>query len=217
MDLTGIYNLIFWVSITSVLIPLACCIIKLKTLNRTLRVLFIYIVISASTEIVSRQLSTINLNGYYAVQNIFTLLECALLTFIYYLEFRAGFSRTIILLAFLIYGIIACTELFFIKSIFQPNNVISSVESCLLIGLSVSFFYKVHTELAIPKLREYYFFWLNTAVLIYFSTSIILFLFDGYLEKCPIKIFYLLYSLHLLTNITYNILLSTGIWSSKQK
>jgi hypothetical protein len=216
MYLTDLYNLVLYLSIGSVALPFICCLIKLKTLNLTLRVLFIYVIVAAVTELLSFQLAaTNNIGPYNAVQNTFTLLECLLLGLIYYLEFKQPLSRRIILLLILVYLAIAFWALLYVKSFTQPNNIISTLESCLMIGLAISFFYKVNSELNIPRLKEYYFFWLNSAVLIYFSTSFFLFLFDGYLSKYGFKSFYLLYGVHELTNIACNILFAIGIWKTK--
>jgi hypothetical protein len=217
MTLTALYNLVFYFSIGSVSVPFVCCLIKLRTLNRTLRVLFIYVMVAAATELLSLHLAvTKNVSAYNAVQNSFTLLECTLLSFIYYLEFKRLLSRRIILILLLAYLVIAFCALFYVTGFTQPNNIISTLESCLMIGLATSFFYKVNSELNIPRLKEYYFFWLNSAVLIYFSTSFFLFLFDEYLSKYGFKSFYLLYGVHELTNIACNILFAIGIWKTKK-
>jgi hypothetical protein len=217
MTLTELYNLVFYFSIGSVTIPFTSCLIKLKTLNQTLRVLFIYVMVAAATELLSLQLAvTKNVSAYHAVQNSFTLLECLLLGFIYYMEFKQRLSRRIILLLLLAYLVVAFWTLLYITGFSQPNNIISTLESCLMIGLATSFFYKVNSELNIPRLKEYYFFWLNSAVLIYFSTSFFLFLFDEYLSKYGFKSFYLLYGVHELTNIACNILFAIGIWKTKR-
>lgn len=216
MFLVKIYKQLEILSALSILIPIICCLIRIKTLNTILRVLFVYVIICAITEGLNWLFADMSSSYYSIVQNTFTLVECLLLATIYYIEFTNPFAKKIVLGAIVLYFLISFLVLFIYQSHTKVNNIITIAESCLMISLSVAFFYKVHTELNIPKLKEHYFFWLNTAISLYFFTTSIMFAFNGYLENCKLESFQKLYSLHLLMNIIYNSLLAVSVWKARK-
>jgi hypothetical protein len=216
MDLCTLYHITSNISTLSAFAPLICCILRLKALNTESRTLFLYIIVCALTDaicfiFVKKKIHTV------IVSNLFTVIECTLLTYIYFLKFETKKARYIITIFYIVF--LALSIIFFVLrgGYNRYDNIISTFESCFFIALSFAFFYKEMCELSIPRLSEYYFFWLNSAFLIYFSMAFFLFLFNCYLEKCDISIVRLLYSLHLLTNIVTNILVSLGVWKIKQE
>lgn len=210
-----LYQILIYSSLGSLLLPLIFCLIKLKTLNPTLRVLFVYLLASATTEVLSFALSGKSSKPYYILQNTFTILECCLLICIYYKEFSSNTSKRIVLFLGAIFILIACILFLLVKAYADPDNILCTLESCLMIALSISFFYKVHKELNIPRLTQHYFIHLNSGIIIYFSTSLILFLFLDYFDHCSKAEFQRLWSLHLIANITCNVFFAIGVWKQK--
>ena len=200
---------------TSVTIPLVFALTRFKTLNLTLRVLFIFLIISAVTEFLSFFLLDKNSDIIFAVQNIYTFLEYVFLVCIYFLEYTSKTMRKIILYFSFAYLIGTIVILFLLNRFTELNDVLNGINSFVMIALSVYFFYKIQSELNIPSLNQYPFFWFNCAILIYFGTSLILFLCGDYLDKCDIKEFQVLWSLHFIGNIIYNILFAIGLWKAK--
>jgi len=152
----------------------------------------------------------------HIIYNSFTVIECSFLVMIYYLNFEEKRMRNFLKIFYVIFILLAI-HILIIKGKFSwQENFLSSYEAIFLMFLSIAYFHKLLLELNIPKLNEYYFFWINTGILIYFSTGFILFLFKGYIEQRGIKTYNLLYSLHWLSYMVYNIILSLGIWKMKR-
>jgi hypothetical protein len=213
MLLHRVYQFLSFTSLGIVLIPLILCLIRLKALNKTVRVLLIYLVVCAITEAASYAFK--GFYEYYKItQTSFTGLEFFLLSYIYYLEFRGKLAKKIILSLVFFYTAFAIIVL--TADYPQPNGLLSAVESCIMMSFSIAFFYKVQSEMNIPKLREYSFIAINSAVLIYFSTALVLFLSAEFLDHCPQNIFQVLWGLHDVGNIIFNIFLSIGIWRQKK-
>lgn len=211
------YNALRYISIISAFAPLLLGILKYKTFNRTLRVLFLYITLCVLTDILSFIFSGRTSKQYYFIQNSFTLLEFYLLCLIYYFEFTSKVTRKIIVGLCIGYALLALIFFGIYKSFLEPTNLFSTLDALIMLGLSASFFYRVDADMNIPRLGEYYFFWFNSALLIYFSMALILFLFDDFLERCDLKTFQILWSMHLLVNISYNLLIATALWKAKSK
>lgn len=182
-----------------------------------LRILFVYIVISAIVELVTFSIIDNNIKGYYIAQNAFVFIESLLLLVIYFLGFPYRNTRITIAYIAVLYTILTGVILFCFSEISKPNNITSTIESVFLICLSIYFFYKIQTDLSIPSLKNYPFFWINFGVLIYFATTLILFLFDDYITHCGKREFELLWSLNFVGNIIYNSLFATALWKARSK
>ncbi len=57
-------------------------------------------------------------------------------------------------------------------------------------------------------------FWINTAVLLYFTGSMMVYIFNGYLKAYPDDIITYLWNAALISHIIYNMLLSIGLWKN---
>lgn len=234
------YTLLKNASALSILVPLICCFIKRKTLIRTVRVLFLYFTVSAVHDILSRLfagkfvgaehyvayitwLNTVPIKGIfaghynnilYAMDNAFTLFECCCLLVIYYFEFKNIHIKRAILVAAIGY-ILFFILLFQMRSFDKPASITCILEAALMFILSLIFFYKLLKKVDLQMLQDDYFIWINSGILVYFSLALLLFLVDGYLERCPNLIFKALWSFNLLANIAFNLLSARGIWKQK--
>lgn len=211
------YRILSYISVFSAILPFIFGILKFQVLNKQLRILFIYIVVCLLTEASGIFVAKYSIKSYYLIQNIFTGLEYFLITAMYYIEFSSNRNRISILfisfayLLFLLYFIIVA------ENYFNTDSISYTVESIILVVWSVYFFYKVQSERTIISLTQYPFFWVNCAVLIYFSTSSVLFLCNDFIEHCGKALFQKLWSLHLIGNIAYNCLFSVALWKTKSK
>ena len=210
------FNVLVYISICSVAIPLSCCVIRFSALNKALRVLFLYILISVIAEVVSLILQQNRITNY-VVQNLFTISECTLITYIFLNKFDSNKSKRLIKIFYSIFVLFAVIIFGFMDEINGPDNLVSTYESCFFIVLAWAYFYKVMTDKNISKLNQFYFSWINTAILIYFSMAFISFLFNKFIGQLEMSLYALAYTPHLITNIAYNILLATGIWKIKLK
>lgn len=216
MEIQTLFDIINHSSSISVILPLACGILKFKTLNTELRVLFLYIILSALAEGLGFIFIKNNIQTYL-VNNIFTVVECTLLTYIYLKRFELKSTRIIIRFFNAIFYILAFYVLALKGRYDLQDSVLSTYEAGFLIALASGYIIKVMREINISRLKEAHFTWINVGILIYFSMAILLFLFYSYIEKRGLKTYNNLYSLHWITNIGYNILLATGIWKIKAK
>lgn len=215
-------NYIWWfhilerISVSSSFIPLFICLIRFKVSNTEIKILFIYIFVSVLSEVFSLILAEQYIKNNI-VWNMFTVLECTLIARIYFLRSEVEKSRRIITFFYFLFLLLAFATLILKKGFNLPQSILSIYESWFFIILSYSYFFKMVRELNVDRLTDYYFAWINSAILIYFCMSFFLFLFDWYLEQSDLATYSILYTPHLLVNIAYNILLSIGIWKFKHR
>ncbi len=214
MDL--LFKILKHTSSLSAAIPLICCFIRFKTFNKELKVLFVYIIVSVFTEIVSFIFTQNNIRTYL-ISLLFTLTEGSILMYIYFKRYDFKQSRVIISVLYFVFLLLTFYLLYMNIKFHTQSSILSTYEAALLIGLSGGYILKVMKEINTSRLKEVHFTWINVGVLLYFSMAILLFLFFSYIEKRGIKTYNNLYSLHWITNIGYNILLAIGIWKIKTK
>lgn len=145
------------------------------------------------------------------------MFECTLITYIFLNKFESNKSKVLIKIFYFIFILIAFTIFGFMNGINGPDNLVGTYESCFFIVLAWAYFYKLMTEKTISKLNRFYFAWINTAILIYFSMAFISFLFNKFIGQLEMALYALVYAPHLITNIAYNILLGIGVWKIKPK
>jgi len=206
-----------YLSVYSGLLPLIFFIpyiFKFKTLSPVLKVLFFYCLYSILNEGWS-ELTNHKPNFYVA--NIYTYVECISIAVIYYKisDNKANFLWLCIFIAvFTIFFMLSC---FFWGNINGVQNILMTFEAIFIIVLSIIFFFRLINNSQVTELTDYYFFWMNTAFLVYFSGSLAVFLFLKYIQRTnPTDIMKGLWMVHLFFNIVYNILLSKSIYTWKK-
>jgi hypothetical protein len=173
-----------------------------------LKALFIYFVISFVNEMVSNFPEYLNLPTDDQLSlHFYTICEALIIFYIYYKEFK--FKNPYPMLALgAAFTIIALSRV----SRTEYNAFTNTIEAILVLPFTITFFFKISNDLSIPKLTDYYFFWINSAFLFYFSFSFLIFLFAQYIMN--VSYFYV-WNIHLIANITYNLLLAIGIWKTR--
>lgn len=214
MLLVKFYKGLEMTSAATVVIPLLLCVSKIKTLQTSVRVLFFYLIICAITEC----LNSVCTGGQSAgiIQNTFTLSESLLLTWVYFIIFNSQTSRRIIRIIMLGYLLLAAFLFLFVQPYTEANDILTTTEAWIMILMALAFFYKTMTDLKIPKLTDNYAFWFSVAIISYFSTASIIFLFNQQLtQSLPIESFQRLYIPQLIMNIFYHLLLAICIWKAR--
>lgn len=148
------------------------------------------------------------------IYHIYDILSGAVILHIYKLNFTNEKTKKIIILLLFIY-VTFSIFLFFYKDGYKFDNTVSVISlKIIVILLSIYYFLTLFYELKIRSLKNYYFFWINTAFLFYCSTTFYVFLFEDFV-LLHTKEFYL-WPIHLIATIIFNLLLSKGIWKMKK-
>jgi hypothetical protein len=96
------------------------------------------------------------------------------------------------------------------------NPVLTTLESFFVIILSLSLFWNLLVQQRIERIAKSPIFWINSALIIYFSGSVFLFIFSEYLVENDPNAFLQIWGLHSIFNITFNVLLTVGFIHSKR-
>lgn len=176
---------------------------------------FVLLIISLIIEVVDFIRIKYDLHSV-SIFNVFTIIEFILLWHFYskfHITLHSSRVNSIILLLFLIIAII---DLFFVNGFERMNNITISVESITLIIYSLISFYLIMSRMLFDKLLDAPFFWMNIAVLFYFSGSLFLFLFGNYLMKQGNSVYMEMYKIHTFVNAIWYLFISIGFWKVKK-
>lgn len=216
MQMPLAYKIIMYLSIYSVFVPAILGLKKFKALDKRMRALLFYIIASALTDLISLSLANHGISNY-PIRNVYIIITGFCISYIYYNSFDDKRVK-IFILFFSIAFLFLCLSNFVIWGSFSKlDKVVVTAEATFFILLAHVYTYYLFKEMNYERLRDDSFFWINYALLIYFSGNFAFFLYFDYIITIDIKILYFLHSLPLLTNITYNILLSTGLWKIRLK
>lgn len=171
--------------------------------------------LSLTIEMVNVILAFKNINTTL-VFNMFSIAEFVLI-WSFYKSFINQINKTIINSVVLyMFLAIAFIDLFFVNGFKRLNNITVSVESITLIIYSLISFYLIMNRMLFDKILEEPFFWINIAVLFYFSGSLFLFLFGNYLINQGNKAYMEMYKIHTFVNAVWYFFISIGFWKVKK-
>jgi hypothetical protein len=169
-----IYNLVKHLSITSTLIPLVAGLIYLRQLRgQAFFVLIFYLFLSFAADLISNILSAKGKSTLYII-NIYSLVELILLLVIYYrLSTEKTFKQTLLIVtsSYCFFFVLYCM---FYTPISESSVVINGSEALVLIFISILFMFD--SILKASNTVNSHHFWINVAILSYFSMSFFTFL-----------------------------------------
>ena len=217
MSLGNYYlQLLTHLSVIASVIPLVASIINFKFITKVLMPLFVLIVVSTIIEILNEVHLGFYLNNFY-ILHIFTIFEFTAITVFYRRFLEKNLSSILSYGLVVVFSIIAFLD-YKINGLNSIDYFSISVESFIVTFYSLFLFYFVLKNLIFENLLESPIFWLNTAILLYFSGNLFLFIFSNYLIKSePLRYHALWFTIHSIINILYNILLGVGFWKTKVK
>ncbi len=212
----NVFIVLLVASIASILIPIRYGIIKYKAFSYQLKALFIYLCISLITELTSLILISAK-QQVLPLQFSFCLFEFGIILYLFWQELNKKTYHIIITSLAIIYVAALGVSYYQKQDVGVLSDFSGVIGSVMIIGLTLLFFFKVLTDLQIPKLTDYPFFWLNSAFLMYFGTTFFLFLFNNAIKEFDQPIVYFLTGIHHTVNISYNILIAIALCKVKKR
>ena len=209
------YLLLANISALFVVIPLLIGYSKMRYFKTPEKFWLALVTVSAVIEIIARFHPKNHHSNHY-IYNIYTVIEFCLISF-FFIKIISQPKLVLIIKIFIIL-FLGVTAFDLISNGYESmGNLSTTTESILFILYSSSFFYllmknPIHVNvLAIPA------FWLNAAVMLYFSGNLFLFIFSNYLELHSEKVLVELFTVHSILNILSYSLISIAFWKTKRQ
>ncbi len=205
------FDIIFKTAQMSVYIPLAIAVFRFRYLDRIKWILLVLLVISVGVAVIARYLWTLQENNLHLL-HFYTVAEFCGWSMIYYFLYDTILMKRLILFLGIGFVIFAILNSLFLQDLTTFNSNSRSLESILLVLLSIGYYFKIFKEKKIIYLERSDRFWLNAASLIYFSGSFLLFGFSNLLlqsNSYEIKEIWVIHGVFLIVHYS---LITIGLW-----
>lgn len=174
------------------------------------------IIVALITQILTSVLWKLEMNNL-VVLHFFTPIELFMLMAYYRSEFDNRYFKFMLLAVSLVFIGFAAVNMLFWQPLNEINTAVRSVECALLIIVSLCLWGKIMRDMRIENLAGTVVFWINTAVLFYFSGTALLYLFSNVLLQTAMKSALWLWTFHFALMLIYYILISIGLWKGSTK
>lgn len=204
------YQIIFaHLSSSSALIPILVSGVQFRKHPRYLSLIILLCVLSLIADVTSFLLMRSGINNW-PVGNLFYLVQFVIFFLVLHLNMRIKSYRNI----FLCFTLLALINFFFIESPLKFNVWSAYVGGILMIIMASHYLYKLLNDLPVERIQDLPMFWITFGVLIYFSGTLFLFLFNNYLVNNQPDNHQVIWVLHNLLNLTKNIFLAVALWKN---
>lgn len=200
----------------AIIVPLFITVLRIRSLNSIQWLLFTLLLISVIISTISRFLWSIKENNLYLL-HLYTILEFSGWAVIYYKLFKSNKTKKVVLSVAVFYLVLAIFNSVYLEPLDTFNANSRASESIILIVFSLAYFIKIFKEKKILHLEKDYSFWLNTSVLIYFSSSFLLFSFSNVLLNSKSYQIREVWNVHAIFLIIHYGLISASIWLISKK
>jgi hypothetical protein len=212
------YDLLSGSSVVVTILPLILIIYRRAYVDPSFKLLLFFLITKLAVDLLMFHFATQRTNNLFLF-NIFIIIRFALFSGMFYYKFESARVRGFIFPVTLIFSIITILDIWYCNDNLMNlhlHRIVKyslTIESLLMIFLTLLYFYEVIKSLKIPNLLSFPFFWVCSGLLLYYSSLIFIApalhysaqwvkLMDiGLLERIPD-----------LFEIISVLLFSTGIW-----
>lgn len=155
----------------------------------------------------------LKMNAFFLV-HIYTCI--AGLIYLFYFKKQQILSKKVVLVMGVLYAI-TCVLNFTINDGYNWVNSFAGIFLCVIgiIG-SLFYFFKSIRELKHEKFSDDLHFWINVSILVYFGLTFFISFFEQYIRSMSSSNFVYTFVIMYIGNILYNIVLTIGLWRTKQ-
>jgi hypothetical protein len=160
-----------------VLVPLALALWRWPRLTPPLRVLAGSLVVTELALLFSSLVVLYRPDWIYSLWNGYTIVQTLLYFRLYYLTLTSTRVRLLLCAAGPIFALFALFDGLYLEGPHQVSAYTHVVQSALLIGLALLYFEQLLNELHVSRLEQDPLFLVSTAVVLYFSGTVLVFVF----------------------------------------
>lgn len=214
LDYKFYLNLVY-ISALSICIPLIVGLIFKNNLRPNFTILLYFVCADLLTEIMVHLFRSYHVNNLFVLR-IYTVIQFVLLSVFYSKVLSLSKLSFFINIFNFILLSIALIDLYK-NGIETTDDLTLTTASILLMIYSLFTFFHMMQNPVHANILSAPLFWFNTAVLLYFSGGLILFIFNSYILKHSYKMHHELWGINSLLNIVFNLLMAIGFWKTKHK
>lgn len=196
------------------ILSLTIGIIRYKYLKKETRVVFYYILLGIFFECLTRYLGYLKFRNILPLLHLYTVLEFSLIWLFFYQFFNSFYSKKGMVVLLCTFVLLAILNAIFLQNIFSFNTNVRSMESILVIALSLLAFYKIINELDTRDPTQQPVFWIGAGFLVYFAGNLVVFSLSNYFSKNN-HLLSVSYGIHAILMVILHCFFSVGLWKTK--
>ena len=198
-----------------ILVPVVIGIRKYSYASRAEKQVIALVIFAFITQVIATVLWWNVINNLF-ISHYFTIIEGYLLLryFSFYLTKSGRIWINGLIIGFISFSV---SDVFFSFPNLGINAASKGLESILLVGVSLFVWRKIMREFTEENLLSKPLFWMNSAVLVYFSASMLLFVFSESIISSDQSIGLSLWAIHLFFMTVYYSLIGIGLWKITRK
>lgn len=155
-------------------------------------------------------------NTNYPIFHIYVIVEFALFTRIYASQIKNIRWIRLLRWSVILMLIYALVNVFFWQSLSSPNTNVTTVYSLVMILLSAQWFFMILREMKYDSLFRSSFFWINNGVLLYYSSSFVLFVFMFRVSNLDYHQIEIILYLNMFFNLIHYLCFNIALWMNPE-
>lgn len=157
------------------LVPAIVGIRHYASLTKDLKIITLYVLVCFLTEIPTNYLRMHNMNNLFLL-HLFTIIEFLLMAWLYSFHILRVINKKVILAITVTFIVFAVLNTLFFQSLSTFNSYARCIEILLIIFFALAYVYELIVRNEQKLLKALPMYWINTAVLIYFTAGFFLYL-----------------------------------------
>jgi hypothetical protein len=154
---------------------------------------------------------------WYSIPNLFlghvsTVSELLFLAAIYRISLKGFVRPWLISSCMVVFTAMAIVNSLFLQGFEFNNSNIKIIESGLVLTFVLLFFLKLAREMQVKRLERYTMFWVSCAVLIYFSSTLFIFIYSNYVLLYSQELGIYIWFIHAIFLILFHLALCVSLW-----
>ncbi|UOQ74574.1 hypothetical protein [Hymenobacter cellulosilyticus] len=196
-----------------VLLPLGLAFWRWPRLPPALRIMTGYLVFTETIMLASSLIDLYWPAWSSSIWHLFTLVQTLLFLRIYYLTLTSLKIRRFIPGLALVFTAFALLDSLYLEGLHQMNAYTHVLQSALLIGLALLYFEQLLTELHVIRLEQDPLFLVSSAVVLYFSGTVLLYVFvNKFSSPADYASHQVIYTLNAMVNLIQYLLFALAFW-----
>ena len=205
-----IYKLLIYIPIGLMTIGVVSGLVRYTSIGKSQRLVLFLMVAALLAEGCAGVLRKVGPTSY-PVFHVYALIEYVLLILIYAHFTRKRESKAL-LWTLPVMVLIGVVNVLLFQGWHELNTNVTTVSSTIFIILAAVLFFRMLSEMRYVRIEKSSLFWINNGVIIYFSTSLLLFIFSATVVEISVEQSLSVWMIHLFVNIVHYLCFNIALW-----
>lgn len=205
-----ILEIIFYTSLVAIALPLGMLLLKIKRQPLELKWLAAFLTLDFISEILARLLYFIDVRGNNDVISLYLIFSFSLLSYFFYYSIGWRSLKSLLVGLNVVYLLFSVVNYLFVQK-HGHNSYTQTLQSLLILLLSIIFFYKLIKELPIQQINKLPLFWIVSGFFFSYSGKLVIYVVSHYLINARGDNMIIAWTFHNFLTIPGNALILVGV------